>query len=157
VGRRPRARLVLAPASRGCPAMLGAPACAAKLATLAARAPLRQIAASQRYEARFARWPALLRFSAAHEARPRPAAHAFADTVVVFVDTSPGFDACTTDVARAAGGGAPGGRGGGCRAALGGARRAGPVRWGGVGGAEQRSPGVGARSALRTSDSRRPV
>jgi hypothetical protein len=39
-------------------------------------------------EARFARRPALLRFSAAHKARPRPTARPFADTVVVFVTES---------------------------------------------------------------------
>ncbi|MCO5109167.1 MAG: hypothetical protein M9907_19090 [Burkholderiaceae bacterium] len=49
-------------------------------------------------DARFARGPALLRFSAAHKARPRPTARAFADTVVVLVDNSPGFDASATKV-----------------------------------------------------------
>ena len=59
-------------------------------------------------EARFARRPALLRFSAAHEARPpqraRPLgrAHAhgrtFAVTAVVVEANGPGFAPITTDV-----------------------------------------------------------
>lgn len=48
----------------------------------------RTIAARMMNEARFARRPALLRFSAAHKARPRPTARPFADTVVVFVTES---------------------------------------------------------------------
>jgi len=40
--------------------------------------------------------PVPLRFSAAHKARPRRTARAFADTVVVFVDNSPVFDANAT-------------------------------------------------------------
>jgi len=109
--------------------------------------------------------PVPLRFSAAHKARPRRTARAFAETVVVLVGNGPVFDACTTNAARAAvgggpewGSGAPGGAPG--TPALGGLGQAGPVRagqQGDFGGAEQRSLGVGARSALRTSDLRRPV
>jgi hypothetical protein len=62
-------------------------------------------------EARYARGPALLRFSAAHEARPRqtgrslarapapPFACAFAVTVVVLESNGPVFGPSTIDVA----------------------------------------------------------
>jgi len=109
--------------------------------------------------------PVLLRFSAAHKARPRRTTRAFADTVVVFASNGPVFDACTTNAARAAVGGgsqwgpsAPNGAPG--AHPLGGLGQAGRVRAGqpgDFGGAEQRSLGGGARSALRTSDLRRPV
>jgi len=49
-------------------------------------------------EARFARRPALLRFSAAHEARPRHTAGAFADPVAAFVNNGPVFGANASDV-----------------------------------------------------------
>ncbi|HMN66339.1 MAG TPA: hypothetical protein PKB08_15145, partial [Burkholderiaceae bacterium] len=61
-----------------------------------------------------ARRPALLCFSAAHEARPRPTARTFADTVTVLASsvlepatTSSPFDPRTTDASRAAFGGWP--------------------------------------------------
>jgi hypothetical protein len=90
--------------------------------------------------------PVPLRFSAAHEARPRRTARAFADA---FASDSPVFDGGATDVGRAA-------VGGGAHCAPSGARMRARKR-GDVGSAEQRSPGVGARSALRTSDLRRTV
>jgi len=110
--------------------------------------------------------PVPLRFSAAHKARPRRTARAFADTVVVFVGNSPGCAWDATDAVRAAVGGlarrgaafgpsAPGGAPACGRS--GGGRRVRRAHRGDFGGAEQRSPGGGARSALRTSDLRRPV
>jgi len=112
--------------------------------------------------------PVPLRFSAAHKARLRRTARTFADAVAVFVNNGPVFDACTTNAARAAVGGgaqwgpstpsapdgAPGARAPG-RPGRTGRVRAG--KRGDFGGAEQRSVGVGARSALRTSDLRRCV
>ncbi|HMM52074.1 MAG TPA: hypothetical protein PKD87_10710, partial [Burkholderiaceae bacterium] len=107
--------------------------------------------------------PVLLRFSAAHKARQqrmaRPLARAFAKTVLVFVGNRPVFDANATNASRAASGGGPAS---GPAAPVAGCRA---VAWGGgprrtagdFGGAEQRSLGVGARSALRTSDLRRCV
>src|SRR5690606_16978344 len=101
----------------------------------------------------------LLRFSAAHEARPRRTARTFAGTVVVFVSESSVF-VSNADLARAAVGGGPqcGPSAAPGAYAVGWPGPTGCVRAGNrrdFGGAEQRSLGVGARSAHRTSDSRR--
>ncbi|MEB2353273.1 MAG: hypothetical protein OZ924_17925, partial [Burkholderiaceae bacterium] len=60
--------------------------------------------------------PVLLRFSAAHKARPRRPARAFADTVVVLARKSLVFSSNTTNVSRAALGGVPPYAPGGVRA-----------------------------------------
>jgi len=110
--------------------------------------------------------PVPLRFSAAHKARPRRTARAFAETVVAFVSNGPVYASNATDAARAAVGGlvrrgagfGPKGPSGAAeRGRSGRARRVGRAHRGDFGGAEQRSVGGGARSALRTSDLRRPV
>jgi len=163
-GRQPQARLVLAPRCAG-----GALRCSPhRLARRNSLRSLRELRSDNRREndgrCALRAPPVRLRFSAAHEARlrltarapglalGRAAARAFADTVVVFAGNGPSLMRAPptsrerhSAAGRARGPGRGARRGGGARAS------------GDVGGAEQRSVGVGARSALRTSGLRRLV